>query len=41
MSKNKKGSLEDLKQKYMSTKNATGRKILLALIRLQDPKFKG
>lgn len=37
----KKSSIEDLKQKYLSTKDGPGKKILLALIKREDPKFKG
>ena len=39
--KKKEGSLEELKQKYLNTKSDSGRKILLALIKLKEPKFKG
>lgn len=37
----KKPSLEDLKQGYLNTKDGPGKKILLAMIRKEDPKFKG
>jgi len=37
----KKSSLEDLKQKYLNAKHDGEKKILLALIKLKDPKFKG
>lgn len=34
-------SLEELKQDYLLTTSDRGKKILLALIKLKDPKFKG
>lgn len=37
----KKSSLEELKQKYLDTKDPKGKKILLAIIKLKDPNFKG
>lgn len=39
--KKKPAKLDDLIQSYVNTKSDSGKKILLALIRLQDPKFKG
>jgi hypothetical protein len=41
MSKGKKSSLEDLKQKYLNATNDQEKKMLLALIKRKDPKFKG
>jgi hypothetical protein len=38
----KPGSLEELKQKYFSTPaDSPARRVLFALIRAKDPKFKG
>lgn len=37
----KKGTLEELKQKYLTATHVQEKRILLALIKLKDPKFKG
>jgi hypothetical protein len=34
-------TLEDLKQAYLLTTSERGKRILLGLIKLKDPKFKG
>ena len=38
--KKKASNLEALIQKYLSSPDGQGKKMLLALIRLKDPKFK-
>lgn len=39
--KSKVSSIEDLIQKYLNTSDGPGKKILLGMIKLKDPKFKG
>jgi hypothetical protein len=37
----KRSSLEDLKQKYFMATHPQEKKMLLAMIKIKDPKFKG